>query len=242
MKNILSFVIAIMLVFSMTGPFLQTASGKEAEPVLVIQNRVFHKNHELSLSFGYVADDDFFNVYPVGISYTFNFSDHIAWEVARAQFNLTREKDLKGNLENEFGATPSEFTEPIYSIHSSFVLKPFYGKESIYNKRVINHETYFLLGAGIANFERKKSYGDPDTENAISIGVGVGKKYYINKHLCVNFELRDYVNLKEDNTQNTIFFGMSLGLRFNLLPRKTDSDKTIETLNDYLKMGDSNAL
>ena len=231
-KSTLSIIFLISL-FSFETAF---AKSKDTDGhVYAIQNRVFHKNHELSFATGYVADDDFYNVYPAGIAYTFNFNDHYSWEVIRGEFMINKEKDLKGNLEAEFGATPSEFMKPVYSIHTNFLLRPFYGKESVWNKRVLNHETYFILGGGIANYEKKYVDEPSDTENVISISVGAGKKYFINQKLCMNFEIRDFIRFKEDNTENTIFFGVSLGLRFNLLPRKSETDKTIDKIKEYLE-------
>lgn len=229
---------SILLTVFFSLLFLSSAFGKEKgreEHVYAIQNKVFHKNHELTLISGYVADDDFYNVYPVGISYTFNFNDHYSWEVARGEYMINKEKDLKGELEAEFGVTPSEFREPVYSIFSNFVIRPFYGKESVKNKRVLNHETYFLLGGGITNYEKKYVDEASDSENVISMSVGVGKKYFLNKKLCMNFELRDLVRFKDDNTENTIFFGISFGFRFNLLPRKSESDVTIDKIKGYLE-------
>lgn len=215
---------------------------REEASVFAVQDRVFHKNHELALSLGYIADDDFYNVYPLGVGYTFNFTDHLSWEVARFQYMFSREKDLKGDLEDEFGVTPSQFTKPMYAIHSSVVLRPFYGKSAVYNRRILNHETFFLLGAGMIHYDRKRSFGGTGTENAVSICLGAGKTYFLNKHLSLSLDIRDYVNLKDDRTENTIFLGLSLGFRFNLLPRKTEADRTLDTLNDYIRMGDGHEL
>lgn len=232
-KNTVIFVLVIVLGFFSVN----SVYGKEKDEsghVYAIQNKIFHKNHELAFVSGYVADDDFYNVYPVGISYTFNFNDHISWEVARGEYMINREKDLKGELEAEFGATPSEFREPVYSLMSSVVLRPFYGKESVWNKRVLNHETYFLLGGGITNYEKKYVDEEADSENVISVSIGAGRKYFINKKLCLNFEIRDLICFKEDNTENTLFFGVSIGFRFNLLPRKTEADEMVDKIKGYL--------
>ncbi len=238
MKRITTFILTVTFIMcaGSTGLCKESDSG---EPVYAIQNRVFHKNHELDFIFGYVADDDFYNVYPVGGSYTFNFNEHLSWEVLRGEFMVNKEKDLKGELEEEFGVTPSEFMEPVYMIQTGFIWRPFYGKESVWNKRILNHETYFLFGGGITSYDKKYTFEPSDSENVISVSVGVGKKYFINKHLCMNFEIRDLIRFKDDNTENTIFFGMSLGFRFNLLPRKSESDKTIDKLKGYLKKSET---
>ena len=58
----------------------------------------------------------------------------------------------------------------------------------------------------------------------------------------LSVDIRDYVNLKDDRTENTISIGLSLGFRFNLLPRKTEADRTLDSFNSYIRMGDGHAL
>ena len=95
-----AFLSSLIIVFL----FCSVKVGVGAEPndeghVYAIQDRVFHRYHEIGLSLGYIPDDDFYEVYPVGASYTYNFDDYLAWEVLRAEWMLSQEKDLKGELE-----------------------------------------------------------------------------------------------------------------------------------------------
>lgn len=210
------------------------------EKVFAIQERIFHRNHEISLGLNYIPDNDFYESYPVGIAYTFHFNNYLAWEVARGQYFVNQEKELKGDLEDNFGVTPSEFQEPKYMIHSNLVIKPFYGKESIWNKGIVNHESYFLLGGGVVNYEKKFSYGDTETENAPSISLGYGIKYFVSKNMVMNLELRDLINFREEKTENSLSMGVGLSFRFNLSPRKTEDDRTAARLKEYLEEGKPN--
>lgn len=234
MKKI--FLVLLILAIAICTPLNGICASSEGDnQVSAIQNRVFHKSHELGFSFGYLPDDDFYEVFPIGIGYTYNFNENLAWEVAKGIYFLNQEKDLKGKLEEDFGVTPSEFYEPKYMIHSSFIIKPFYGKEAIWNQRIINHESYFLLGGGFVNYERQYSYGDPTTENALSINFGFGTRYFISKNLCFNLEIRDVMAFKEEKTENNVYLGVTVGYRFNLSPRKMERDKTVDKLKTYLK-------
>lgn len=202
--------------------------------VYATQNRVFHKYHEIGFFTGYIADDDFYNVFPVGMSYTFNKDYHLAWEVVRGEYHITREKNLKTTLETEFDVTPSDFTKPKYAVYSNFIWKPFYGKEAFLNKRVLNHESYFILGGGIAVEERRRPYEESEDKNIKVVSIGFGTRYFLGKHLCANLEIRDLIKLKEDERLNTIYFGITLGYRFNLMPRSVTEDQTIRKIKDYL--------
>ncbi len=208
------------------------AAGEEK--VFAIQERIFQRDHELTLSLGYIPDDDFYNVFPVGVGYTYHFNDFIAWEVVKGMYLYNREKDLKKDLEDDFGVAPSEFLEPKYMIHSNLVIKPFYGKESIWNRTVLNHESYFLMGAGIVNYDKNFSYGSTAGETDPSICMGYGIKYFMTKSVCVNLEIRDFINLRDDGTENNIYMGIGITYRYNLSARKTDQDETIDKLKGYL--------
>ncbi len=225
------FVILILLAWTSVG-LCKEANDKAL--VYATQNRVFHKPHEVGFFAGYVADNDIYNPFPIGISYTFNKGYNFAWEVVRGEFMVNREKDLKGILENVYFLTPSEFTEPKYSIYSNFIWKPMYGKEAFRNKRILNHESYFLIGGGIAAEERLRPYEAAVTENSQVVSVGFGTKYFIGKNLCLNLEIRDLIKIKEDRTENNIYFGITLGWRFNLRARMAEEDQTIKKIKEYL--------
>lgn len=207
------------------------------EPVLAIQEKIFHKYHELSVVTGYIPSDDFYHVYPFGIAYTFNFDDHLSWEVGRLYANFNTEKDLLDKLLNGFGAAPVEYYEPKFQLLSHFVFRPFYGKDSIMNKWVVNHETYFFAGGGIDFYQKKYPHGySPASDEAgpvISFGAGI--KYFINDSFNISFELRDYVTYRGGEADNNMWFGVNMGFRFNLGARKAYTDDTLEILNGYLK-------
>jgi outer membrane beta-barrel protein len=205
------------------------------EQVFAVQNRVFHRNHEIDLSVGYIADDDFFHVYPVGVGYTFHFTDHFAWEVCRGQYMFNVDKDLKESLQNDFGVQPEEFAEQRYMLHSHLVYSPFYGKHAFMNRGIINNEIYFFAGPGTVHYEWDYSNGESRSEDAVSISFGVGLKYFLSKKICLNFELRDLMNMREDDTENNIYFGVGVGYRFNLAPRQVEEDPTMKKLDKILQ-------
>ncbi len=208
---------------------------EKEEHVFAIQERIFHKYHELTFVSGYIPDDNFYHSFPIGVGYTFNFNDYISWEVARAYIALNNEKDLKTDLEAEFGATPSQFMEPKHALLTHFVIRPFYGKDALWNKRILNHETYFFAGGGVNRYEKRFSFGESDIRDFMCLSFGAGLKYFINKNLNVAVEIRDLVTFKEEKTENNVWIGINFGFRFNLSSRKNNKDRTIEELNKYIK-------
>ena len=223
----------LLLILALILPVSGWCADDDEEKVAAIQNRVFHKYHELGLSAGYIADDDFFHIYPVGASYTFNYNEHFSWEVFRYQYMFTQEKDLKAEL-LDIGVQPSRYPEQKYAIHSHLIFKPLYGKDAVLNRSVVNHETYIFIGGGVVRYEWIQSYGENETEDAPSLSLGVGMKFFLNQKFCLNVEIRDLVNFREDDTENNVYFGLGLGFRFDLLPRERKADPTVEKLKEIL--------
>ncbi len=210
-------------------------SQTDEEKVYAVQNRVFHRNHQLDLSIGYIADDDFFHVYPASLGYTFHFGQHLSWEVARVGYNYNQDKDLKETLETEFSAQPERFPEQMYMYHSHLVFKPLYGKHAVLNRGIVNNEIYLFAGAGMVHYEWDYSDGRTETEDAVSISLGTGMRFFLNQRFCLNIEIRDLINLREDDTENNIYFGAGIGYRFNLAPRKVEEDPTVKKLKKILE-------
>jgi outer membrane beta-barrel protein len=234
MKNRSFIGILIVFLFMISSP-LSAKDSKDDEKVFAVQERVFDRHHEIGLSLGYIPDDNFFNAYPVGIGYTYHFNPYLAWEVVRAQYMYTQEKDIKKKLEKDFGVTPEVFLQPKYMVHSNIIIKPLYGKEALWNKGIINHESYLIFGGGMINYEKKYSDGTKDSESDPSICVGAGTRYFINRNLCTTLEIRDFINMKKDKTENNVYFGIGLSFQFNIFPDKSPQDETVGKLKGYLE-------
>jgi outer membrane beta-barrel protein len=236
MKRYLLIPVLILMIAFQAATASAGSPGTE-ENVFAVQEKMFHKYHELAFVTGYMSGDDFYQVYPVGLAYTFHFDDKISWEVARFYYNFTMDKNILDKLLDDFGAAPVEYYQPKYQLLTHLVIRPFYGKDAVLNKKVINHETYFMLGGGFDFY--KKNYSDGVTpgksETAPIISMGAGIKYFINNHVNLAVEVHDYVTYRGDEVVNNMWFGVNVGFGFNLGARPSYSDETINTLNGYLK-------
>jgi outer membrane beta-barrel protein len=205
------------------------------EEVFAVQNRVFHKSHEIDLSIGYIADDEFFMVYPISVGYTYHLNEMFSWEVGRLQYFFNKDRGLKGTLEDPpFNAQAEFFNEPKYMVNSHLVFRPLYGKSAFMNKRVVNHETYLFAGPGITGYEREYSNGDSDTEDVLNLSFGAGFKYFLNQRWCLNVEVRDIISFRSDDNENNVYFGIGVGYRFDMAPRKVEEDPTMKKLAKIL--------
>lgn len=206
----------------------------DQESVSVIQERIFDRKHEVTLTGGYIPDDDFYELTPLGVAYTYHFNKFVAWEVGRAQYVMSSEKPLKNNLEQEFSVTPEEFDRLTYMAHTTFLLKPSYGKDAIWDHTILNHETYFGLGAGIANYEREYSFGEASEETVFSLTAGMGRKYFLSKRFALNLDLKSYTNFKDDKTETNVYLGIGISYRFNFSDRSNTVRQATDSIYQYL--------
>ena len=213
------------------------AEDRAPEKVYAIQERRFARFHEIALVAGFIPDDDFHDAFPVGLSYTFHFNENLAWEVARGQWVFNSEKDLRQDLEDEFGVTPERFDEIRYTAHTNFVLKPSYGKDALWNRWIVNHETFVLAGVGVTGYERHFSDKGSEWETALSVSLGVGAKVFLSENFCLNLEVRDYINFKDEGVENNVYLGLGLGFRFDLAPRKPRTSGEVDEFRKRVKEG-----
>jgi len=233
--KILKIISIIFVVVFLPIPQAIGADTLDGESVAAVQDRVFFRYHEIDLGVGYIPDHDFYELFPIEIGYTFSFNDHFAWNVVDAHWIYDHEKDLKDDLEKDFGVTPDNFDHMTSAIHSNLVIKSFYGKSVYRNSKVINHETYFFAGGGVVNYETEQSDGDKKSDMRPSISLGIGKKFFVGQSICLNVELRDWVNFDDNDIDNYFWVGVTVGYRFNLSPRHPDQDKTVEKVSRYLE-------
>lgn len=231
-KKVVSIMVLSVILLSGQLGWCDTQTGEQE--VYAVQNRIFHRTHEIDLSIGYIADDAFYQVYPISLGYTYHLTEKLGWEVGRFQYMINTERNLKEDLEDQFNVTPERFPEPIYMFHSHLVYKPLYGKHAWLNKSVINNEIYLLAGGGVAYYEWEESYGEGKDETAFSLSLGAGLRYFLNKKFCLNFEIRHLSNFREDETETNLYFGGGLGYRFNLAPRKVEEDPSMKKLKRIL--------
>ncbi|GAA3916339.1 outer membrane beta-barrel domain-containing protein [Litoribacillus peritrichatus] len=216
-----------------------TALGGEAdENVSVIQERLYDRSHELGFNLGYIPDD-FYENFPIGGSYTYHFDEHFAWEVVRAQYAFSGEKDIKTQLEDDFQVEPEEFDELNYTLHTSFMIKPTYGKDSFFNKGIINHETYLTAGVGIVGYSTNTAEDGSDDQTALSLAFGLGRKYFLNESFNLSLEVRDMVVFKDGDVENNVYLGMGLNYRFDFTPKRAAVIKDSQSIYDYLNNDDA---
>ena len=217
--------------------FIQLSQAENAfdkETVTVVQERIYDRTHEIAFNMAYVPDDDFYEEYPLGVNYTYHFDKDIAWEVARLQYYLTQEKDLKDTLSG-FDLAAVSFDKPLFSLHTSFVLKPTYGKDAVWDKNIINHEGFFSVGAGVIQYEREYPVdAETSTETVLSVTFGAGRRYFVSKKVALIAEVKSYTQFKDSTTETNVYLGLGVAWRFNFSNRNSTVRKKTDSVYRYL--------
>jgi outer membrane beta-barrel protein len=174
--------------------------------VFAIQARSHRMNHEFSLSMAFLPLDAFYKFFAVSGHYVVHFTDMWAWEAIHFSFSkyLDIDTGLKGEMERKWDASATDTPKLDYFIDTNLMLKPLYGKMTLFDSLVIYMETYFILGIGAEKFQTAWfPCGD----------VGVGMRIFLTDTLSLRFEAREYVFLEEGGVDSTLYFG--IGFSYN---------------------------
>jgi len=211
-----------------------TAQAAEREYTAAVQERLYQDKHVFGLWAGVVPDEDYTINYPLAFSYRYHFNNHLAWETIRGNYYLTQDRDLQTQLIEDYGIAPSDFDYPLYSGFSSVVFKPGYGKDSLFNRWVLNHESHLSVGGGLTGFLKEYNYGSNTEELAWSIRLAAGRKYYLNRHWAMHFELEETFAFKESGTTNNLALNMGLSFQFSFKKPLTEQNEELKLLYEYL--------
>jgi outer membrane beta-barrel protein len=177
--------------------------GEDVGKVSAIQNRKYHLDQELNAMVAFLPWDAFYKAIAVGGSYTFHFSDTIAWEVARAAYCFDFDTDLKKQLEN-LSTKPTNFEEVNFYLTSDIFFSPIYFKGVWLNSQLIYGEVYGEIGGG--------AFWTTDGVRAAP-NLGLGARLWLSRTFSLRFEVRDSV-LIETSPVNVLDINLGISLNF----------------------------
>ena len=181
---------------SVTEPEL----GERPETV-AIQNRPYILNKEVGLYYSYLPLDHFNHFHTFGVNYLTYFNDYIAWEVVNGAVSTKQSTGLEERLFGRFGAVPDTFDVLQYYFTTSLVYTPIYMKHLYNNTDIRFGDMSFVLGAGVARFERAL--------NSNMVEVGVISRFLGGEGFNFKFDVRYKQFLKGGLRPN-----LSIGLVF----------------------------
>ena len=202
----------------------------------VVQEKIFHRYHEVGLFVPYIPDDDFFDSFGVGANYIYHFNDVLSWEVFRGAWMINQDKSIRDDIQKSLNIAPTFYDEPSYMVYSQLWFRPLYGKSAVCNKKIVFHETGFFVGAGLLGFDRIKRFSSDANDTALSLSFGLCKTFFLNSFSSISLQIRDLIHFKENQKENRISLEIGYSFRFNLSPRKKlENKQDLETFNRYIK-------
>ena len=168
---------------------------------VAIQNRPYILNREIGIYYAYMPLDHFNHFHAFGANYLTYFNDYFAWEVFNAATVSKQSTGLSDRLLNDYGAVPDTFDILQYYFTSSLVYTPIYMKHLYKDKDIKFGDMSFVLGTGVARFERAL--------NSNMIEAGVISCFIGGEGINFKFDVRYKVFLGGDLRPN-----LSLGLVF----------------------------
>lgn len=215
MKNVL---FAVVCALASTPALAQAPTpvveeGEGGGAAVVIQNRKFRMGHEFTLSSGVVPLDAFYKGVVATGRYTLHFDDFQAWEIVGGTYSFNIETDLRRQLRELFAVGPEQLDQLYVIVDSNYVLKPVYGKLSLFNRALVYNELYFVVGGAVSYYSDGSFRPGPD--------VGVGLRFFVTDWLSVRADARHYVlfnsvPLVDPNATIDHVLYLTLGASFNL--------------------------
>ncbi len=195
-----------------SSPARAEEPAEEVPPSLgVIQNRKYDLLHEVTLLGGGLPVDAFYKGLTVTGGYTFHFNEILAWQVAQFTYSFNIDTELKKNLVKTavgYGGAAPQFPEVEWFLASHLVLKPLYGKEALFNTRVVHLEAYLLAGPA---FVRRSG---PEEGFAFGVDSGFGVRLWLNTFASLRFDIMELVYFLEQKPEQVLH--LHLGFGFNL--------------------------
>ncbi|OGQ81701.1 MAG: hypothetical protein A2289_03375 [Deltaproteobacteria bacterium RIFOXYA12_FULL_58_15] len=190
-------------------PEVEDIEGNEKR-LDILQNRKYEMLHEVTLLGGTFPADPFYKGVTATLGYTLHFNQVLAWEVLQFSYSFNIETKLKKDLDrvaagqNQLG---DEFPEIEWVVGSHLVLKPLYGKEALFNTKVVHLELHLMAGPAFV----RRSAGDNPLPFGFDAGFGV--RLWLEKWVCLRFDIMELVYFVPKPEQA---IHLHVGVGFNL--------------------------
>jgi outer membrane beta-barrel protein len=159
------------------APWAALAGGDASQQIL--QNRKFSLTHELAFLGGTLPTDPYYKGMTGGVGYTLHLTDHVAWEIGQFTYSYNLDTKLKRNVERTAGFTQAglDFPQIVWVAASHLVVKPFYGKEAVFNTEVVHLELYAQAGPALVGRSGEVSAIVPGIDSGLGVRVWLSKTF-----------------------------------------------------------------
>jgi outer membrane beta-barrel protein len=181
-------------------------TDEEQVAAYAVQSRQFRLGGELRVEAGFLPINAFNKGLTLGGSFTYHMSNSWAWEIIRGSWVYKQlDTGLKKELLENFDVQPTDISALDFILSSDLVLKPFYGKLAVFNRRVIHMELSVPFGVAMGRYRNPQAY-------LFGPNLGVIFRFFISQHTSFCLDVRDNVFFNHWNTRNEV--QLSVGAAF----------------------------
>lgn len=186
----------------------------EAERVYTIEPRPHLFSHELSLGAGISPLNSFYVGVAPQLSYTYHFSDLWAWEVVSGFYSFNINTGLGGFLQSTGQEAAAGADTRLRSIVSTNgVFRPLYGKLAVFNRGIVNAQTYLTFGVGMAL--SAVAGGRDDAAPAGNIGIGL--MWWLSDAVATRLDVRDHYIVSRTQGGSVLMVTWAATFNFNVV-------------------------
>jgi len=192
----------------LASPVARAGDEMDEEQVAAyaVQSRLFRLGGELRVEAGFLPINAFNKGLTIGGSFTYHISNSWAWEIIRGAYVYKQlDTGLKKELLDNFDVQPTDISALDFILSSDLVLKPFYGKLAVFNRRVIHMELSVPFGVALARYSNPQAY-------LPGPNLGLIFRIFISPHTSFCLDVRDHVFFNHWNTRNEVH--VAVGVAF----------------------------
>ncbi|MBI5495911.1 MAG: outer membrane beta-barrel domain-containing protein [Deltaproteobacteria bacterium] len=171
-------------VHALSNPLAGYDDEEAAYKADVVQSRRFGKLHEFSLSGGVFPGDALYVGFAGTFRYTLHLSDLWAWEIAGGTYSFDLSTGAEKRMLDRYALKFTDTERLLVLAESNVMVKPIYGKFTVFNRWIWYAEPYLLAGAAITRYTASWRVG-PD--------VGAGVRFHLFDWLALHLDGRYYM-------------------------------------------------
>lgn len=222
MKFFLSFFLVFLCFFPIVHADINESGDIYDLPQLVaVQNRKYFLKNGLTFHADYLPSDSITQGVNLGISFTHNLNDFVAWEVANFNYTFSMDTGLSENLKKDFDKTlrhPLYFNFFKYYVTTSLVYTPFYSKNLLFNKALVWSDINFLVGAGVGKFSHS------GTKPIFNLGFYL--RYFTSPKTAIKIDFREVLFKNSDGKASlglkaVMVISIGLDIQLGASPKST---------------------
>ena len=164
----------------------------------VIRPRYFVKKNRLELAADaqMVMNETFTYTLLFSAMSAFHFTEYLAVGFDAAVGLNIDKPDTKTLKEDFYIEISSTYTK--YNFGGNIMWSPVYGKYQLSSGKLIYFDTYVIGGGGLSTINMKipsdgAEEGTEERINCLAGSIGVGQRFYLNKHVSLRWQVKDVV-------------------------------------------------